>query len=170
MLWFNFIRKLVLILHSQVSPAQIAFGAALGAVMGLNPAFSLQNIIILFFIIFLNVNFAAAFLSAALFGLIGFFTDPLAHQLGYLLLVRVDALAPLWTSLYNTPIVPFTRFYNTVVLGSFVLGLALFIPVVLVTMRLIVLYRTRLQARVESLKIVKMLKLSNLYNIYDRYK
>jgi len=170
MLWTKTLKTAVQLLHSDISPNQIAGGAALGSIIGLSPHFSLQNLVIFFIILVLNVNIGAAFLAIGLFGLVGFLLDPVAHKVGYLLLVKADALTPLWTYLYNLPIVPFTRFYNTVVLGSLVIAVILFIPVFLLAKKLIVLYRTHWRSHVEQWKIMKLFKLTSIYNIYDKYK
>jgi uncharacterized protein (TIGR03546 family) len=75
----------------------------------------------------LRLNLGMAALAALAFSWVGLLTDPLTHRLGYWLLTQ-DALRPLWTTLAGLPVVPWTRFNNTVVLGSFLAGLALAWP------------------------------------------
>jgi uncharacterized protein (TIGR03546 family) len=169
MFWLKIFKSLVKVLHSEISPNQIAGGVALGSIIGLTPFNALHNIVILILIFILKVNIGAAFLSIALFGLVGLFTDPLAHQIGYFLLVKTTSLTSFWTHLYNMPIVPFTRFNNTVVLGSLVISIIFLIPVFLLSKKGIVAYRTHLRAKVENFKIVKLIKLSSFYSIYDKF-
>lgn len=171
MIWIKIIKSLIGLLHSEISPGEIAAGAALGAIIGLNPAFAIQNILIFFLIFMLKVNIGAAIFSIGIFAIIGFFIDPIANSIGYSLLVNIQGLTPLWTYLYNLPVVPFTRFYNTVVIGNFVISLILFIPLFIFTKKFIINYRTSsLRQRVDNLKIVKLFKLTNIYNIYEKYK
>ncbi|MHB9154816.1 MAG: TIGR03546 family protein [Endomicrobiales bacterium] len=170
MFWLKIFKGLIKVLHSEISPNEIAGGVSLGAIIGLTPFNTLHNYFIFLLILVLKVNIGAAMLSMALFGLAGYFLDPLAQQTGYFLLVKSGALTGVWTTLYNLPIVPFTRFNNTVVLGSLVISLVLFVPVFILTVRLIVLYRARWRAKVEKWGIVKWLKLSPFYNLYDKYK
>jgi uncharacterized protein (TIGR03546 family) len=46
-------------------------------------------------------------------------------------LLATPALRPIWESWYNTPLVPYTNFNNTVVLGSTVGWLVLLVPIFL---------------------------------------
>lgn len=164
------LKKLVTMLHSDISPRQIAAGAAFGMLVGL-PPFVWLNVLGLFFIIFLlPVNIGAAILSWGVFKLVAFFVDPASHNIGYFFLVQAQGLAPVWTSLYNAPIVPFTKFYNTVVLGAFVLGIVFFVPVMIAVEKGIVRYRTHWRERVEKWKIMKLFKLTSAYNIWNKYQ
>ena len=53
--------------------------------------------------------------------------DPLSHRIG-LFLLQHPYLHSGWTWLYNQPLAPWTYFNNSVVLGSFVIGLLLLYP------------------------------------------
>jgi uncharacterized protein (TIGR03546 family) len=170
MLPTKILKSVVQFLHSNISPKEIAFGFALGAIIGLIPYFTLISFFVFFLIIILNVNFSAAMFSLALFKIIGFITDPIAHKIGYFLLVKVKFLENFWTTLYNMPIVPFTRFYNTVVLGSFIISIILFLPIVIFVEKFIIFYRKNLAQKVERLKIIKLLKLTSLYEWYNKLK
>jgi uncharacterized protein (TIGR03546 family) len=162
------IKSLLGVLHSSDSPWQVAFGAALGALIGLNPLSTLQAAVLFLVLMATQSNLGAAALATALFALLGFLLDPVAHGLGYALLVQAPSLTPLWTDWYNAPLVPFTRFYNTVVLGSFLLGLVLFVPVLLGTRQGVIYYRKNLQARIEKLKVAKLLNLSKLLDLWEK--
>ena len=170
MIWIKFVKSLIKLLHSEISPNEIAGGIALGAMIGLTPVFTIQKIALFMLVLILKVNIGAALFSVAVFALAGLLLDPVSHQLGYLLLAKIQPLTSLWAAMYNMPIVPFTRFYNTVVLGSFVLSLILFVPLFLLSKKLIIKYRQDYRQHVEKWKIVKLLKLTSIYSIYDRYK
>jgi uncharacterized protein (TIGR03546 family) len=166
MFWLQILSNFFKILRAGQTPAQIAGGFALGSIAGLSPHLSLQVLAVWIFILIINVNLSAAFLGATLFALIAYLIDPLFHRLGYLLLVDVDALRPIWTSLYNAPVAPLTRFYNTVVLGSFV-GAAILSPFVYFGMKsFVVAYRQHIGARVEKWKIYQILSKSALVRWY----
>ncbi len=170
MFWFKTVRQVIAIFRNNQDPDEIGAGFALGSIIGLNPTNTLHNYVILFLLFLLNVNKGAALISVAFFAVIGYFTDPYAHQIGYKLLVEMPALNPFWTKLYNTPIVPFTRFNNTVVLGSLVIALALFIPVWLIGKKLIILYRKNLQEKVNKLKVIQLLQQAKWYERYTKIK
>jgi uncharacterized protein (TIGR03546 family) len=170
MFFYKIIKTIIGILHSEVSPTEVAFGAALGAFIGLSPYQTPQNVIFFLLIFLLKVNVGSAILSAGIFAVIAHFFDPVFDKIGYALLVRADSLTPFWTSLYNMPIVPFTKFYNTVVLGSFVSAIVLFVPIFIFSKWFIVYYRNNLQAKVQNWKIWKIFKLNSLINIFGKYQ
>lgn len=170
MFFIKILKTIIGILNSQVSPNEVAFGAAIGAFIGLSPFMTLQNLVIFFLIFLLKVNVGSAFLSAGVFALIAGLFDPISDKIGYTLLVNLTSLNSFWTNLYNMPVVPFTKFYNTVVLGSFVLAIVLFIPVFLFSRWFITYYRANLKARVQNWKIMKVFKLSSVFNIVDKYQ
>src|SRR5213076_946198 len=89
---------------------------------------NLHNAIVLGLIVILNVSFPGAMLGWALFVPVGFLLDPVFDRIGHTLLVETPALMPLWTALYNMPVVPLTNFNNTVVLGSLVCAVAFWSP------------------------------------------
>ena len=170
MFFFNIFKSIIGILQSEISPNEVAFGASLGALIGLSPYMTLQNLVIFLLIFLLKVNVGSAFLSAGIFAIVGHFLDPWADKIGYALLVQATNLSPLWTKLYNMPLIPFTKFYNTVVFGSLIIAVVLFVPIFFVSKGLLVYYRTKLRAKVQNWKIMKVFKLSSLFNIADKYQ
>lgn len=153
-------------LNEKASPRAIAGGLALGAIIGLTPKGSFHNAIVVLLIFLLPVNKSASLVSAGLFTLCSFLGDPLFNALGEALLTA-PALSPLWTTLYNTPVVPWTRFNNTLVLGSLLFSLLIFYPLFLVTTRFVVAYREKVVAAASKWKIVQILKVSKIYSLYE---
>ena len=164
------LKKLIAVLHSNVSPHEIAAGFALGALLGFTPAHALHWYVILLFIFIVNVNIASAFLGAAVFGILALFTDPLSHTIGYAVLVTMTSLRPLWVKLSHIPLVPFTHFNNTVVMGSLLLALGLLVPAYLFMRWFVVFYRTSLQEKVMKWKLVRLFTASKVYNLYNSYQ
>ena len=170
MFWLKIIKDFIKILREGQTPAQIAGGFALGSVLGLSPMLTLQGILVWLILLILNVNLASALLSITLFSLFAFLLDPLFHWLGYLLLVQIDGLREFWTSLYNAPIAPLTRFNNTVVLGSLVFAILSFFPVYVGMKKFVVAYRKNVGSRVEKWKLYQTLKKSSLVQWYLRIR
>lgn len=168
MFFLNIFSKILKILRSNQSPAQIAGGFMLGMILGMAPFWSLLNFFIVFIIIIINVNISAAILAFAAFSAVVYLFDPLIHDLGYWLLADVEALKPLWTILYHAPIVPYTSFNNTVYLGSFVISLILLFPVFWGVKRFVINYREKYEARVQNWKWVKWIKASKAYELYEK--
>jgi uncharacterized protein (TIGR03546 family) len=116
------------------------------------------------------VNLTAALLSVTLFALIAYLFDPVSHALGYYFLTDISALRGLWTSLYNAPIAPLTRFNNTVVLGSLLASLVLYLPVYFGMKKFVLAYRAHLHTKIEKWKIYQVISKSSLVRWYDRIK
>src|SRR4026207_38772 len=122
------IQSIIKTLHSEGTPGQVAAGIAIGSVLGLTPLLNVHNLVIFSLVVLLNVSFGGAMLGWALFVPVGFALDPVFHAIG-LQLLQAPSLRPLWTSMTNTPLVPYTNFNNTIVLGSFVGWLVLAVPI-----------------------------------------
>jgi uncharacterized protein (TIGR03546 family) len=167
MLIIKFISKLIKILRSAASPGQIAGGFVLGMVLGLTPLWKLHNLITVILLVILNVNISMALFSFAIFSGIAYLIDPLFHGLGYFLLADARGLKGLWTAMYNMPILALSNFNNTVVMGSLVSSLILVTPVFLMTKKGVVLYRERIDSRIQKAKIMQALKSSKLYSLYE---
>src|SRR6266853_6667952 len=148
------IQSLFAALHSEGTPGQLAAGLVLGSFLGLTPLVNLHNAIIFAALVLLNVSFGGGMLGWALFVPVGFLLDPLFDKIG-LSLLTAPSLRPLWTDWTNTPILPFTNFNNTIVLGSFVCWLVLAIPIFFAARYGIARYRATIGERVRQSKAYK---------------
>jgi uncharacterized protein (TIGR03546 family) len=166
MFYLKFIKDFINILRAGQSPAQIAGGFALGSILGLSPMLTLQGALVWLILLVLDVNFSAAGVAITFFTFFAFLLDPFFHWLGYQILVNISALRAFWTWLYNAPIAPLTRFYNTVVMGSFVAALILFVPVYAGMKHFVVAYRTHIHSRLEKWKIYRVIDRSSLIHWY----
>jgi uncharacterized protein (TIGR03546 family) len=164
------LRSLVKTLHSDGSPAQIAFGVALGAALGLTPIANVHNALVILLLAMLNVSFAAGMLAWAAFVPVGFMLDPVFDRVGRILLVDMPALRPMWTAWDNVPGLALTNFNNTVVLGSLVVWIALFIPLFFAARLGVVRYRATIGERVKNSRYYKLLEASQLYNVYRWFR
>ena len=157
-------------LHSEGTPGQLAAGIVLGSFLGLTPLINLHNAVIFAALVLLNVSFAGGMLGWALFVPVGFLLDPLFDWIGHTLLLDVSFLTPLWTSLYNTPVVPLTNFNNTVVLGSLVFALVFALPLFFIMRWGVARYRVTIGERVRQSKWYRTLMASKAYNVYKLFK
>ena len=163
------IQSIIKTLHSDGTPGQVAVGMALGAALGLTPLLNAHNLLVFSLIVLLNVSFGGAMLGWALFVPLGFILDPLFHAIGVSLL-EAPSLRDLWTGMYNTPLVPYTNFNNTVVLGSVVGWLALSVPIFFAARWGVARYRATIGARVQQSKFYKALTASKVYNVYRLFR
>jgi len=144
---------LKLFTEADASP-QLAAGFALGMMIGLLPKGNLLAAVLAVVLLAVRVNLTAAATGTLLFTLVGLFLDPLTHRLGAALL-GWGPLQSIWSCLYNWPIVPWTHFNNTVVLGSLLLGLVLVGPVFWAAWRAIERYRPWVVERIEKLRVAR---------------
>ncbi len=163
------LQSIIKALHSEGTPGQVAAGLALGSVLGLTPLLNVHNLIVFALIVILNVSFGGGMLGWALFVPLGFILDPIFDRIGASLL-QAASLRPLWTDLYNTPLVPYTNFNNTVVLGSVVGWLVLAVPIFFVARYGVARYRATIGERVRSSKFYKAVTASQIYNWYRLFR
>ena len=164
------IGKFIKVLNSAASPNQIAWGFALGTIIGFTPFRSLHNLVIVILLIILNVNFTSAIFSFLLFSLFAYLLDPLFHNIGYYILAETSFLQPTWTNLYNASIAPFTRFNNTIVMGSFVFSLVLLVPNYLFFKWFVTRYRESWNEKIKKWKITKLLLGNKVVQLYLKIK
>jgi len=163
------IQSIIKTLHSEGTPGRVAAGVALGAALGLTPLMNVHNLIIFSFLVLLNVSFGGGMLGWALFVPLGFLLDPVFDRIGASML-RAPSLRPLWTSWYNTPLVPYTNFNNSVVLGSVVGWLVLAVPVFLAARWGVARYRATIGERVRRSKFYQAVTASQVYNWYKLFR
>src|SRR6266545_6173942 len=163
------IQSIIKTLHSDGTPGQVAAGIALGAALGLTPLMNVHNLIVFSLIVLLNVSFGGGMLGWTLFVPIGFLLDPVFDRVGASLL-EAPSLRPLWTTWYNTPLVPYTNFNNTVVLGSLVSWLVLAIPIFFAARWGVARYRATLGERVRQSKVYQAITASQAYNWYKLFR
>jgi uncharacterized protein (TIGR03546 family) len=163
------IQSLIKTLHSAGTPGQVAAGMALGSALGLTPLIELHNLVIFSLLVLLNVSFGGGMLGWMLFVPFGFLLDPLFNQIGLSLLTD-PSLRPMWTEWTNTPILPFTDFNNSVVLGSFVSWLVLAIPIFFAARYGVARYRATIGERVKQSKFYRTITASQVYNVYKMFR
>ncbi len=73
----------------------------------------------------------------------------------------MEALNGLWVMMYNTTLWRIENFNNTIVMGSLVFSLLLFVPVYLGSVLLITKYRVHIKALIERLKLDRFMKVQN---------
>lgn len=156
------------LLNSETGTNQLASGLACGLILGFSPFLSIQTFLILFLVFFFRIQMGAAFLSAFFFKFVAFLFDPMADKLGRLVL-ETESLRPLFTTMYNMPLVPMTRFNNSIVMGSMVVGLILVIPAFFVFRTLIMKYRETVVTRLQGTKMWKAFAATKIYNWYTKY-
>ena len=164
--WFlRPVRFLVQAFGSDDSPRQMAWGLAIGMMVGLLPKDNLTAAILSVILVATRVNAASGALAVLAFSWIGMWLDPVSGRVGWYLL-SLPALQSFWTALAGMPVVPWTGFNNTIVLGSFVIGLWLMLPVYMTSKPLFARYQPRLTARLRKFRVYHLLMGTEVANTW----
>ena len=153
----SFIAKLIVVLNSNSRPSELASGIAFGFLLALIPGGNLLWIAVFVIAFFLKHNIAAMLLSMGLFRLFISVFDPLLDRIGGIILGSPQ-LYDLFTSLYNIPLLPYSNFNNSIVMGGFVLGIILWLPVFFLFVFAVKIYRKKIASGIAESKFVKAIK------------
>ncbi|MDR3201387.1 MAG: TIGR03546 family protein [Spirochaetales bacterium] len=150
----KWITKFLAGINANTRPGEIAAGIAFGFLLALQPGMTIVRIIVLAFAFILKINMPALFLSLFLFALASPALDAPADLLGGFIL-GLPALREFFTSLYNMPFAPYTRFNDTLVMGGLALGIIAWLPVFFAFKALVTLYRNTLREKIVNSKLFK---------------
>jgi uncharacterized protein (TIGR03546 family) len=155
-------------LNSETGHNQIAAGIAAGFILGMTPMLSLQTLLVFICIFFFRIQAGAAFLAAFFFAFIAWLLDPVFHAVGVGIL-EMESLQGLFTTMYNVPLLPLTRFNNTIVMGSGVVAICLSPFIYFISRAMILKYRETVLARIKNTKFWKAMQATSLYKWYYTY-
>ena len=156
------------LLHSENGNVAIAAGIAVGFVLGMSPMLSLQGFLMLIVLFLFRIQIGAAFLSAFFFAFIAWVLDPAFDSFGRWILEN-PSLQSLLTTLYNMPLVPLTRFNNSIVMGAGVLAILLSPLVFFLANFIIAQYRVQIVNRFKQSKLWKVIQATSFYKWYYQY-
>ncbi|MDA0589313.1 MAG: TIGR03546 family protein [Planctomycetota bacterium] len=150
------LRFFVKALVEDTEPRQMALGFALGMAIGLVPKGNLLAVALMVTLGVVRVNLGVGMLTAIVVSMLAGLFDGATHEVGKFLLLH-DSLKPFWTDLYNLPLGPWTSFNNTIVLGSFALGVGLFLPVFLASKPVFAKYTPDISEKLQKSKLYHLL-------------
>lgn len=156
---FLILRPIRLLLRAALmdsTPRQMSMGLAFGVLVGLIPKGNLLAIGLAMLLAASRLNLAVAGLGAMSAALIAVTCDSLFDSIGWYVLSQ-PSLAGLWIQLYETPWVPWTHFDNSIVMGSFVTGLALLLPVHFISRPLFAKYACTLAQYARNTWLVRVM-------------
>lgn len=137
----NFITKIFKALNSNSHPGEIAHAICCGMVLGFMPKNNALWYVLFFLLCFVRINKACYLLFTLLFSLVTPFLDPYFDKIGYAIL-SYEPFIPTYIKMLEIPYLPLTKFNNTIVMGTFVSGIALYIPVYIIARLIVRLWRT----------------------------
>ena len=150
----GWIAKILAGLYSNRRPGEVAAAIACALVLALIPANNLLWYVLFVLIFFIQVNQAVAIVFVAVLSPFSALMDPMLHRVGYAILTT-ESLYPVFTSLYNLPLMSFTRFNNSLVMGGLIVGIAAWLPVFLLSRILVMAFRLKVVPKIAASKPVK---------------
>ena len=161
---FSFIK----LLNSDTGNISLAMGMTCGFILGMTPVLSLHSLLIFLILFFFRIQIGAALVMAFFFKFAAFLLDPIFHSVGSKVL-EMESLEGILTQLYNMPIIPYTRFNNSIVMGSAVVTLILSPFVFMLSQYFIIKYREIVVARFQETKFWKFVQATKFYQWYYKY-
>lgn len=161
---FSFIK----LLNSDTGKISLALGMTCGFILGMTPVLSLHSLVIFLILFFFRIQIGAALVTAFFFKFVAFLLDPAFHLVGSKVL-EMESLQGVFTQLYNMPIIPYTRFNNSIVMGSAVVTFALSPFVYILSAMFITKYRELVVARLKETKAWKAIEATKFYQWYYKY-
>lgn len=140
----NMIRAIGSSLRGMDSSRQLAFGAALGIMIGIIPKDNLLMVALTAFLILSGANLITGALGSMIGTLMGIGIQPLLHRIGETLLNSEPIIIPL-SKFLQMPLAPWTRLDNTVVAGGLAMGILVALPTYLISFYLFEKYRVQLE-------------------------
>lgn len=123
----KWISNLFKALNANQNPAQIAHALALGVMLGLMPKNNALWYLVLVFFLFVRINKPTYLLTMLVVSYFAWILDPLFGSIGYSVLT-FKPCEGLFALLVDIPFVGFTKFNNTIVMGSFLFSLLIYAP------------------------------------------
>ena len=151
------IAKLIVALNSNLGRGQIAAGFAWGFWLGLIPAGNAVWVVLFMISFFFKNHHASKMLVIVIMKAVYGTVAPTVDMVGWEVL-HIEALRPVFTEFYNMPLVPYTKFNNTLVAGGLVSGIVMWLPVFALIFLLIPLYRNKLSPKIRNSKPVQAIK------------
>jgi uncharacterized protein (TIGR03546 family) len=152
---FKYIKSFFLALNANVHPGDIGHAISLGLLLALVPKANLLWLFLFLLTIFIRVNKGAFFLSLILLSFAVPYADVFLDRLGFMLL-SLPFLNTFYTVLYQTPFIGLTKFNNTIVAGSLVMGIIAYVPAYVLFRSIVVQYRKKLQPMIAGSKFAKV--------------
>lgn len=156
------------LLNSDTGNISLAAGMTCGFILGMTPTLSLHSLLIFMILFLFRIQIGAAMVTAFFFKFVAFLLDPLFHSAGSAVL-EMESLKPLFTTLFNMPLVPYTRFNNSIVMGSAVITFLLAPLVFVLSQWFIIKYRETVLARFRGTKFWKAIEATKFYQWYYKY-
>ena len=138
---------------SNTHPSQIAHAFACGILLSFMPKDNLLWYLVFIMLYFVRIQKSVYTLMFMLGALLAPLLDPVFDKVGWWILTQQGAI-PVYQWLLNVPFVAFTKFNNTIVMGSLACGLILYIPLYWLSKLITMLWRKYAMPTIYKWRIV----------------
>jgi uncharacterized protein (TIGR03546 family) len=114
----------------------------------------------------IRVNLSTFIVGTVVLSGVAYLLDPIFSWIGVIVLTA-GPLESIWTGLYNIPLFRLAKFNNSIVMGSLLVSLALFLPALILTNLAIGRYREHVLQWVRKSRIVEALTATRFYSLYE---
>jgi uncharacterized protein (TIGR03546 family) len=151
--------SLIKALQSNTAVGEVAAGAVLALYAGFTPFKGTHQIFLFLIFFFFKMNKAATLILLPLTKLIYILgLSLLADKIGTYLLMDLTFLHGFWSWVTHAPILAYLNLNNTLVLGGFVIALALSMPVYFLVKKAVAVYHARVGQKVQQWAVVRWLR------------
>ncbi len=150
------IAKLIKSLGANTNPGEIAHAMACGMILGLMPKNNLMWYLVMVFILFVRINKPMYVIMMLAGSVIAPACDGFFDTIGYSFLT-IPQFSGFFGTLLDIPFVAFSKFNNSVVMGAFLCGLALYIPLYVLSRGLVALFRKTVVPALRKAKLTKII-------------
>lgn len=147
--------KLFSALNANVNPGEIAHAFSCGILLGLMPKDNLLWWLVFVFILFIRINKPMYLIMAVIASTFSPVMDGLFDTVGYAFLT-IPQFSGFFAWLLELPFVGFTKFNNSVLMGSLLCGLVLYLPMYILGHLLVSLWRKHITFWVRNSKLTKV--------------
>ncbi len=147
--------KFLKAINKNSHPGEIAHAICCGMLLGFMPKNNALWYILFIAFLFMRIQKSAFVIFTFLFSLAAPYLDPAFDLIGYTVL-KMDFLQPVFVFLIKIPLVGYTKFYNSIVMGSLLSSLLLYIPVYFIARLLVQLWRSKLVPLMRKTRFVKI--------------
>jgi len=158
--------RILKVLNSETEPSQISLAFCLALITGFTPLWSLHNLIVFLLALIIRVNLSTFILGTVVLSGMAYLLDPIFSWIGVIVLTA-DPFESLWTGLYNITLFRLAKFNNSIVMGSLLVSLALFVPTLILANLAIRSYRERVLQWVRKSRVVEALTATRFYSLYE---
>ncbi len=138
-------------LNSTANKNMISLAFVLGLISGFLPTFTVINYFIYLFILIFRIPIGLYSASFVFFTMFSYVLDPLFNKIGYFILTN-SFLKSFWTFLYNMPLMRWSGYNNTLVMGSLISGILVGIVFYIFLSKYIAKYRQTVFPKIKKIK------------------